>query len=115
MGISLISGRYFDTRDSDTAAPVAIIDETMARTYWPNEDPIGKRIKRGGMGSAPPWMTIRRVGRHVRFRTPEARPPRQLYWPPAPRPPKFLGPPPPRAARPRRPAPPVPETPAAPE
>src|SRR5712664_3978450 len=59
MGISLISGRYFDTRDSDTAAPVAIIDETMARTYWPNEDPVGKRIKRGGgMESTAPWMTI---------------------------------------------------------
>ncbi len=58
MGISLISGRYFDERDADTAPQVGIIDETMASTYWPNEDPIGKRIKLGGMQSKQPWMTI---------------------------------------------------------
>ncbi len=91
MGISLISGRYFDTRDSDTAAPVAIIDETMARTYWPNEDPVGKRIKRGGMESTGPWMTIVGVVRHVRYRTLEARSRVQLYWPEAQRPTNFMG------------------------
>src|SRR6202030_1342408 len=58
MGISLVSGRYIDARDSDTAAPVAMIDETMAHTYWPNEDPVGKRIKRGSMDTKTPWMTI---------------------------------------------------------
>src|SRR2546429_2109841 len=51
MGISLVSGRYFDERDTDSAPPVGIIDETMASTFWPNEDPVGKRIKLGGMGS----------------------------------------------------------------
>src|SRR5258707_10262872 len=91
MGISLISGRYFDTRDSDTAAPVAIIDETMARTYWPNEDPVGKRIKRGGMESTGPWMTIVGVVRHVRYRTLEARSRVQLYWPEAQIPTNFMG------------------------
>jgi putative ABC transport system permease protein len=91
MGISLISGRYFDTRDSDTAAPVAIIDETMARTYWPNEDPVGKRIKRGGMESTAPWMAIVGVVRHVRYRTLEARSRVQLYWPVAQRPTNFMG------------------------
>ena len=91
MGVSLISGRYFDARDSDTAAPVAIIDETMARTYWPNEDPIGKRIKRGGMESTMPWMTIVGVVRHVRYRTLEARSRIQLYWPEAQRPTNFMG------------------------
>jgi len=91
MGISLISGRYFDARDNDTAAPAAIIDETMARTYWPNEDPIGKRIKRGGMESSAPWMTIVGVVRHVRYRTLEARSRVQLYWPEAQRPTNFMG------------------------
>jgi putative ABC transport system permease protein len=91
MGVSLISGRYFDARDSDTAAPVAIIDETMARTYWPNEDPVGKRIKRGGMASTTPWMTIVGVVRHVRYRTLEARSRVQLYWPEAQIPTNFMG------------------------
>jgi predicted permease len=79
MGISLISGRYFDERDTDTSAPVAIIDETMARTYWPNEDAVGKRLKRGGPQS--PWLTIVGVVRHVRYRTLEASSRVTFYWP----------------------------------
>jgi putative ABC transport system permease protein len=91
MGIALISGRYIEARDTDTAAPVAIIDETMARTYWPNEDPVGKRIKRGGMESPAPWMSIIGVVGHVRYRTLEARSRVQLYWPEAQNPTNFMG------------------------
>jgi putative ABC transport system permease protein len=83
MGTSLVVGRYFEERDADTAPPVAIIDETMASTFWPNEDPIGKRIKFGGMASKLPWMTIIGVVRHVRYRTLEARSRVQLYYPEA--------------------------------
>jgi predicted permease len=45
MKIPLVAGRYFEASDSESAAPVAIVDETLARTYWPGEDPIGKRVK----------------------------------------------------------------------
>jgi len=81
LGIELLRGRYFDERDSENAAPVAIVDETMARTYWPNENPIGKRIKRGGAQSTAPWMTVVGVVRHVRYRTLESPSRVQLYWP----------------------------------
>ena len=91
MGISLIAGRYIDDRDSDTTPPVAVIDETMARTYWPNEDAVGKRIKLGDMKSTLPWMTIVGVVRHVRYRTLEARSRVQLYWPEAQNPTNFMG------------------------
>jgi putative ABC transport system permease protein len=37
---------------------VAVIDQNMARTYWPNADPVGKRLKRGGATSTSPWMTV---------------------------------------------------------
>ncbi len=81
MGIRLIRGRFFDERDTDTSPPVAIIDETMARTYWPGEDPVGKRIHRGGAQSSRPWSTIVGVVGHVRYRTLEAQSRVQLYWP----------------------------------
>jgi putative ABC transport system permease protein len=44
MGIRLIRGRVFTPQDDAKAPRVAIINETMARQYFPNEDPIGKRI-----------------------------------------------------------------------
>ena len=45
MGISLVRGRDFDARDAAGAPGVAIINETMARTLWPGQDPLGKRIR----------------------------------------------------------------------
>jgi putative ABC transport system permease protein len=81
LAIPLVSGRYFDQRDIATAAPVAIVDETMAKKYWPNEDPIGKRIKQGGGRSTNPWRTIVGVVRHVRYRTLESPSRVEFYWP----------------------------------
>src|SRR5260370_11120833 len=81
LAISLVRGSYCDQRDTATSAPVAIIDETMAKTYWPKEDPIGKRIKQGGMRSSNPWRTIVGVVRHVRYRTLESPSRVELYWP----------------------------------
>jgi predicted permease len=47
MGIRLVQGRTFTEADSETSAPVTIVSETFARRYWPNEDPIGKRVNAG--------------------------------------------------------------------
>jgi predicted permease len=69
MGIDLISGRYFQASDNEQSAPVAIVDETLARTYWPNESALGKRLHLGGQKSTRPWMTVVGVVRHVRYRT----------------------------------------------
>ena len=44
MGIPVIRGRAFTERDDEKGPLVALIGETMARQYWPNEDPIGKRL-----------------------------------------------------------------------
>jgi len=44
LGVPLLSGRYFSAYDTTGSAPVAIISESTARQFIPNEDPIGKRI-----------------------------------------------------------------------
>jgi putative ABC transport system permease protein len=44
MGISLLKGRYFSEYDRDNSAQVIIINDSMGRRYWPDEDPIGKHI-----------------------------------------------------------------------
>jgi putative ABC transport system permease protein len=44
LGIPLIRGRLFDSRDNQHTPKVVIVNETEAERYWPNEDPIGKRI-----------------------------------------------------------------------
>jgi len=58
MGIPLRRGRHFNELDHEKATGVAIINETMARSFWPDEDPLGKRIKLGGSQRPYPWMTI---------------------------------------------------------
>src|SRR2546430_11843211 len=45
MRIPLLQGREFDDRDQESAPGVAVINETMARRYWPGSDALGKRIK----------------------------------------------------------------------
>lgn len=45
MGIPLVEGRDFSENDRDISTPVAIINDTMAAKYWPNQDPLGKRFQ----------------------------------------------------------------------
>jgi putative ABC transport system permease protein len=54
MGMPVKTGRSFQSSDTDTSPPVAIVDEKLARMYWPQGDPTGKRIRIGGGN----WMTI---------------------------------------------------------
>ena len=56
LGISLLRGRLFDESDDDKAPQVAVINEAFARTYWPNQDPLGRRFKRNRADS--PWITV---------------------------------------------------------
>ncbi len=45
LGIALLRGRQFTEFDDDKATPAVVINEAFARTFWPNENPVGKRVK----------------------------------------------------------------------
>jgi putative ABC transport system permease protein len=79
MQIPVLSGRFFNERDVNGASPVAIINETMARGFWPNEDPIGKRIMMGAPMPERPWLKIVGVVGDVRNSGLETPPLPQMY------------------------------------
>ena len=56
LGMTLQRGRLFTDSDVDTTPSVAVINEAMARTYWPNEDPMGKHFKL--RPTTPAWTTV---------------------------------------------------------
>jgi predicted permease len=64
LGIPLLKGRLFADDDGTGSQAVAVIDENLARQYWPHEDPIGKHIRRGNRAA---WAVIVGVVGHIRF------------------------------------------------
>jgi putative ABC transport system permease protein len=68
MGITLLKGRDFNEEDRGDKVSVVIINEMMARKYWPNEDPLGKRLRFGKANSNAPWLTVVGVVGDVRYR-----------------------------------------------
>jgi predicted permease len=48
MGMRLVLGRFFSEADKENSPRVAIVNESMARKFWPNQDPLGKRFTRAG-------------------------------------------------------------------
>jgi len=54
MRIPLLQGRALADADRETAAPVAVISESMARKYWPGEDPVGRRLR----SPTEAWITV---------------------------------------------------------
>jgi putative ABC transport system permease protein len=58
LRIPLIRGRFFDGRDREDAPLVAIVTQKAAQDFWPNQDPIGKRLKFGRLDSNNPWIQV---------------------------------------------------------
>jgi predicted permease len=58
MGIPVRGGRAFADSDAAEAPAAAILNEAAARQFWPGEDPLGKRFKRGRPDSKNPWLTV---------------------------------------------------------
>jgi len=58
MKVPLRQGRYFEASDNAQSMPVAVINETMARQYWPGENALGRRFKVGDPEENIPWVQI---------------------------------------------------------
>lgn len=58
MGIHILSGRSLTEQDNEDATPAVMINETMAKRFWPNESPIGSRVKTGGKPPQHSWEGI---------------------------------------------------------
>jgi predicted permease len=82
LRVPIVAGRPFTTSDRDGAPRVVIINEAMARAYWPNGDAIGKRflfgnipapgaVDRNGQPLTPNWMTVVGIVRDTRRQGPE--------------------------------------------
>jgi putative ABC transport system permease protein len=81
MGIPLLMGRDFNETDKQDALKVTVIDERLAREYWPNESPVGKRIRFGPPESNEPWHTIVGVVGEVRHQRLDMATRKSIYIP----------------------------------
>lgn len=79
--VPLLKGRFFNAQDNENAPLVAIINETMARRFWPNEEALGKRFKHGSAQSASPWLTVVGVVDDIRRQSLERESVAQVFTP----------------------------------
>jgi putative ABC transport system permease protein len=79
LGISLLRGREFTSSDIEGAPPVTIINDLAARRLWPDEDPIGKRLRFGGQES--PWLEVVGIVADVKHNGLDAEPSLETYSP----------------------------------
>jgi hypothetical protein len=79
--VALVHGRAFTRFDREGTTPVAIVSDDVAAQTWPGQDPVGKRLKMGGLDSPSPWLTIVGVATATRYR--EITAPRATLYLPA--------------------------------
>jgi putative ABC transport system permease protein len=83
MGIGLRQGRLFTDQDAEADPPnVVIVNETLARQFWPNADPVGSHIRQlAASGSGGPWQTVIGVVQDFRQFNVETATRPELLWP----------------------------------
>jgi putative ABC transport system permease protein len=67
LGVPLLRGRYFDAHDAPNSQPVVIINEALAKRYFPNVDPIGQKIRASGPTNTDPYMDVVGVVGDMKF------------------------------------------------
>jgi putative ABC transport system permease protein len=81
LRIPLVQGRTFGDHDVEGSQPVVIVNQTMARRFWPGQNPLGKRIKVGDAAPTDPWITVVGITGDVREDSLDAKPRQQFYLP----------------------------------
>ena len=79
MGIPLLQGRFFTGRDGKDAPNVIVVNETMAKRYWPGEDAVGKRISFNDKPQEKDWLQIAGVVGDVKDQ-PDSREAQPAFW-----------------------------------
>ena len=79
MGMPLVAGREFEDTDRSGSTPVVVLNQTLARRYWPNGDAIGRKISL--IGHEGPWLQIVGVVRDARFQSADLPPEPVIYLP----------------------------------
>jgi predicted permease len=83
LGIPLLSGRLFTEADKADSQLVVIVNRKLAEHYWPGQDPIGKRLRRGMPETLTPWLTVVGEVDDVKLGAPDGRTAEQIYEPTA--------------------------------
>jgi putative ABC transport system permease protein len=82
LGVPLLQGRWFTDQDNKTSQRVVIINETMARFFFPQKNPIGQRLKWGiSAESTSPWMTVIGVAGDFKQQSLQERTPLMTFTP----------------------------------
>jgi len=75
-GIPLLAGREFTPLDTGQSQPVAIVDQEFVRRYFPGQNPLGKQVHLGPLGSDSPWRTVTGVAGNIK----ETNPFDEMHW-----------------------------------
>jgi predicted permease len=81
IGAKLRAGRFLDDHDRDGSLPAVVVNDALARAYWPNETAIGHRLDTGTGDGAPLWMTIVGIVEDVNERGLDFAPQAAVYVP----------------------------------
>jgi predicted permease len=81
LRVPLREGRLFNAQDNQGSVPVTVINETMARQFWPGADALGRRFKLGPARADNPWLTVIGVVGDMRRQGLEREPIAQMFLP----------------------------------
>jgi predicted permease len=81
LGIRLLRGRLFTESDKAGSQLVTIVNRKLAEHFWPGQDPIGKRLRRGMPETPTPWLTVVGIVDDVKLGSPDGATVEQFYQP----------------------------------